>query len=313
MTLVDLFAHRHNVHSQNGEDGIIAKLMELGAIETGFFVEFGAWDGKHLSNTYALYERGWAGCMIEGDAQRYEKLCANIPDQRVTKINTFVAPGGEQSLDGIVERFAIPPITLLSVDIDSDDLAVWQGLTVLRPPIVVIEYNPTMPFDMRYINPLGFNHGNAARSIVEVAEARGYVLIEGTATNLFFVQHEFPGLARIKRKSLVDIHDQLGLTRLAFGQDGTLLMTRGDHGHTREVYSLPWQHLCVFRQPLPRFLRGYEGSKAVKLARALHTNGFCLLANPLAYIKEVGGYVWLKGLPGRTASGKGGCADHLPG
>lgn len=306
MSLVDLFNHRHNVHSQNGEDGIIAKLLEIGGIESGYFLEFGAWDGRHLSNTYALYERGWSGCMIEGDAQRYQQLCANIPDQRVLKINAFVAREGGHSLDGIIERFAIPSITLLSVDIDGDDLAVWQGLTVLRPPIVVIEYNPTMPFDIRYINPAGFNHGNAARSIVEAAEALGYVLVEGTATNLIFVQHDFRGLATVKRKTLLDIHDQLGLTRLAFGQDGTLLMTRGGHVKTREVYSLPWQPMCLFRQPLPRFLRGYEGSKGAKLARAVYTNALCFLANPVAYVKEVGGYVRSKGLPGRLASGRGG-------
>lgn len=304
MSLVDLFAHRHNVHSQNGEDGIIAKLLELGGIETGFFLEFGAWDGKHLSNTYTLYERGWAGCMIEGDVQRYEKLRENIPDERVIRINAFVAPEGEDSLDGLIARFAIPPITVLSVDIDGDDLAVWRGLTRQTPPIVIIEYNPTIPFDAHYVNPRGFNHGNAARSILEIAEERGYVLVDGTATNLFFVRHDFAGLARIRRKTLLDIHDQLGLTRLAFGQDGMLLMTRGDVVKSREVYSLPWQHLCVFHQPLPRFLRGYGGSKAVKLARALYTNAICLLANPVAYVREVGGYVRSRAVPGVSVSSR---------
>ena len=43
---------RKNKHSQNGEDGVIAEICHRLAITNGFFVEFGAWDGMHLSNTY---------------------------------------------------------------------------------------------------------------------------------------------------------------------------------------------------------------------------------------------------------------------
>ena len=45
-----------NVTSQNGEDGLIAKALSLLPDLTLWCVEFGAWDGKHLSNTYDLVD-----------------------------------------------------------------------------------------------------------------------------------------------------------------------------------------------------------------------------------------------------------------
>jgi hypothetical protein len=42
--------------SQNGEDGIIAKMFELlpPSSSPRFCVDVGAWDGLHLSNTFSL-------------------------------------------------------------------------------------------------------------------------------------------------------------------------------------------------------------------------------------------------------------------
>ena len=42
--------YEQNVYSQNGEDGIIGEIVKRLSIEEGYFIEFGAWDGKHLSN-----------------------------------------------------------------------------------------------------------------------------------------------------------------------------------------------------------------------------------------------------------------------
>ena len=47
--------YRKNYFSQNGEDGILAKLLKDLKIKNNITAcEFGAWDGKHYSNTYNL-------------------------------------------------------------------------------------------------------------------------------------------------------------------------------------------------------------------------------------------------------------------
>jgi hypothetical protein len=46
-----LFDYR-NIHSQQGQDGILAKIFRRLSIRKGCFVECGAWDGTYLSNCY---------------------------------------------------------------------------------------------------------------------------------------------------------------------------------------------------------------------------------------------------------------------
>ena len=252
----NLFEFRENVYSQNGEDGIIEKLLSELKLYTGYYVEFGAHDGKLWSNTYRLYEKGWNGCLIEADDERYRKLCINVPEDKILKIKSTVAETGDASLDNILERNGVTRVDLLSIDIDSDDLRVWEGVKRYDPAIVVIEYNSTIPFDTRFTNPTGTTHGNSALSIKESANDRGYALVEGTDTNLIFAKADLIAATEIHEKSLQEIRDQTYQLRYFFGQDGTLLhdfKLLNDASMT-ELYPIPWV-MTFGRQPIPRLLR----------------------------------------------------------
>lgn len=253
---IDIFQHKKNLYSQNGEDGILKVLLDTLGIQNGYFVEFGAWDGKHWSNTYHCYEKGWSGCFIEGMEKRYADLLANVPDERVLKINTFIKPSGPQSLDKILTHHNVSSVDLLSIDIDSDDLTIWESIQNYHPAVVVIEYNSTIPFDTRYLNPPGQTHGNSALSITESANHRGYRLVEGTDTNLIFVNKDLISKTDIHCKSLQEIRDQTFHYRVFFGNDGTLLHDYkpfNDAGIS-EIYPIPFA-LSFGLQPVPRWLR----------------------------------------------------------
>ena len=57
-------------------------------------------DGIHLSNTYNLYKNEkFKGVLIEPDNLRFKKLCKNIPDKNVIKINSFVSFEGSSTLE----------------------------------------------------------------------------------------------------------------------------------------------------------------------------------------------------------------------
>lgn len=244
--------------SQHGEDDIVDSLLQQIGISNGFFVEFGAWDGKHLSNTYSLYERGWSGCYIEGNPSRVADLTRNCPEERVIKVCSFVEASGPCSLDNILADHNVLEVDLLSIDIDGDDYLVWQSVNHYLPKILVIEYNSTIPFDTRYVNPQHQSHGNSALSIKELSEEKGYILAAGTPTNLIFVTAKLANNYRIPEITLQTIQDTNRGPRYFFGYDGTLvripsaLRAEG----IEEILVIPWTG-CPVPQPLPRIFRRF--------------------------------------------------------
>jgi len=260
----------HNVFSQNGEDGILGEVFRRLGINKGVFCEFGAWDGKHLSNAYALYEAGWTGWFIEGDRARFRDLIVNIDAARAEAMCAFVEPEGPNSLDALLQgsdlyKRGTTSLDLLSIDIDSDDLRVWRSVKAFRPKVVVIEYNPTIPIDVFFENPRGTAQGNSARSIFEQAVLSEYGLIGATATNMIFLD----------RRISTDICPFLSLTdpaldlgyRFFFGYDGTLIQQRVGRGHlpqTRELLSVPWNGAVTFAQPVAKPLRRHRSGRRKK-------------------------------------------------
>ena len=101
-----LLDHAANVYSQAGEDGVLAKVLEVIGASTKWCVEFGAWDGKYLSNTYNLIEsQGFSAVMIEGSAKRHRDLVATFRDNpRVIPLHAFVGFTAQDGLDAILAR-----------------------------------------------------------------------------------------------------------------------------------------------------------------------------------------------------------------
>ena len=85
-----LWRHRANVNSQSGEDGVIAEIFRLIGTTNKWCVEFGAWDGVHLSNTRRLVlDEGWSAVMIEAENHRCAKIKENYPEGNVIAICGF--------------------------------------------------------------------------------------------------------------------------------------------------------------------------------------------------------------------------------
>jgi hypothetical protein len=141
-----------NIHSENGEDGVIGEILRRLAIaddDSRWCVEFGAWDGVYLSNTFALVEKGWNAVYIEGDTEKFRDLLGTVElHPRIVPMNEFVSrnKSDPNCLEKLLERTAIPKeFELLSIDIDSYDLEIWESLSSYQPKIVVIEINSSVP------------------------------------------------------------------------------------------------------------------------------------------------------------------------
>jgi hypothetical protein len=110
-----------DVYSQNGEDGVIRRVLDILPSRDRWCVELGAWDGKHLSNTYHLVEKSaYNVVLIEGSKARYDSLCCDYPyKDHAVFVNQFVGWGSADNLDAILDKKSIPlDFDLLSIDID---------------------------------------------------------------------------------------------------------------------------------------------------------------------------------------------------
>jgi hypothetical protein len=177
-----------NVYSQNGEDGILEKIFELIGVTAKTCIEFGAWDGFHLSNTANLWTNGWKAVLIEGLESRYKDLKKNVSDYDCICLNAFVTRTGKSSLESILEMNGISfDIDLLSIDIDGDDYYVLESLEKLKPRVIVCEHNPTIPATADIYAAYGSNFGASVGALTRLAETKGYLLVALTETNCIFV------------------------------------------------------------------------------------------------------------------------------
>jgi FkbM family methyltransferase len=61
---IPLYFDRRETYSQFGEDSFLVEHVFSGK-NTGFYVDIGASHPIRISNTYALYRRGWSGIVVE--------------------------------------------------------------------------------------------------------------------------------------------------------------------------------------------------------------------------------------------------------
>jgi len=107
-------------------------------ITSGFFIEFGAWDGIHLSNCRNLYEKGWDGCFIEGDSNKYKILIDNYQSTNIICLNKYVYPSLSEgdTIDKLYkEHMYNKDVDLLSIDIDGRDYEIFENMNLILLPL----------------------------------------------------------------------------------------------------------------------------------------------------------------------------------
>jgi len=230
--IVEQIQKYKKITSQDGEDGIIEAIFDKLEITKGWCVEFGAWDGKHLSNTWNLwFNKGWNAVLIEGDQKRVKQLEENISEYpNVECLNCFVSYEGKNKLDNLLLRVDIPKeFDLLSIDVDGDDYHIWKALVKYFPKVVIIEYNPTIMPGIDLIDLQGErNFGSSALALTNLAAEKGYCLIGCTSTNMVFVKNELTHKLGFPRISLNEVFDKRHLIQVINAFSGRAFLTRNN-------------------------------------------------------------------------------------
>jgi len=222
-----LLKFRSTVTSQIGQDGILEKIFEVIGERHRLCVEFGAWDGKFLSNTWNLIaNKNWSGVLIEGSAAKFAALSATHPYPRVKAVNRLVGWDGKDALDNILAAYDVPAdFDLLSIDVDGNDWHIWKSVEKYRPRVVLIEFNPSVPNDVLFVQDADprINQGASLLAMIELGKEKGYSLVCANCWDAFFVRDELYGLFGIPDNGIDAMHFYpQAETRLFHGFDGTL-------------------------------------------------------------------------------------------
>lgn len=172
------------VFSQNGEDGVLASLLDMiGRPTRGVAVEIGAGATGEECCTRHLAELGW-------DVYRF--------DQRGDGGGVYREHFEPGTFDAILRRWCVPdPIDVLAIDVDGDDYWLWKA-TRRTPRIVCIEVNTTYGAHALITPKQGLAWDGSARfgasiqAMTHLAQSKGYQLVhvEASGANAFYVRRD---------------------------------------------------------------------------------------------------------------------------
>jgi len=188
--------------SQNDEDGILAEIFRRIGTTNHTFVEFGVKNGTEC-NTVSLLIQGWNGLWIDGSTD------ASKEQQRVFR--RWVESGNlrcanqlltRDNIDSVITSSGVTgEIDLLSIDVDGNDLTLWQAITCVKPRVVVIEYNGwiappvqwCLPYDPKHVwDGQSIALSASLEAMTVDARKRGYELVACNiiGLNAFFVRSD---------------------------------------------------------------------------------------------------------------------------
>ena len=226
--MMPLQQYEKNVTSQWGEDGVLEEIFNRVGEGNKICVEFGAWDGKHMSNSWVLWhEKDWSAILIEGEEDRYLDLKKDLEVfPKATAVHRFVDIIGDNSLDSILDEMEVTDeIDLVSIDIDSDDYAIFKALK-RNPRVMVIEYNPTVPPHIDLVQKEGNYIGASVSMMCKLAQKKGYRLVHLTYTNVIFLRNDLMEKIGFEELDYVKVFHWEELTYVINSYDGQALLSR---------------------------------------------------------------------------------------
>ena len=272
--------------AQHNEDQILINLFLKKNIKSGVFVEFGAWDGIHLSNCKLLAENNWSGFFIEGDYKRFQECAENYKrNDKIKVINKFI--NENYNLENLIKENKINEIDILSIDIDGKDLLELKRLKSINPKVIIIEFNSLIPFDVECEDKIGGN-GSSYLSINNYLSKKNYKLVNFTPCNLIYIDKSFDKNEN-KEVEVSHIIEKLKPIRFGFNNFGEMFFIENKEVVKKEIYKFPTMKSFILFQPIPKFIRNItdENGKGFKFLKIFYSNLILLILRPNLFIKRI--------------------------
>ena len=198
------------VFSQFGDDGIIQFLLSGVPVSDDRFVEFGVEDYREATTRFLMQNDNWRGLIMDSSEENVDAIRRSwwYGAHELTVRTAWVT--AENINDLLSDAGFTGPLGLLHIDIDGNDLHVWNALSVAQPDIVILEYNAllgpdhvlTVPYDPAFdqtkahFSSLYF--GASLKALAESCDRRGYAFVgcNSAGNNAYFVRRSLIGRVR---------------------------------------------------------------------------------------------------------------------
>lgn len=192
-----LTANRFRIRSQRGEDGVLAAIFEEIGVKHRRFVDLGCGDNGGNSG-YLAADLGWTGLMVDGSKDAIGRLRREFNSRNVAVKQAWIT---REDIDDLLTKFGGGgKVDLLSIDIDGNDIWVWDAISECLPRVVCVEYNtilgpersvavpysPAFERDPRLL--FGRYFGASLAALERIGRRKGYRLVAVENVNAFFVR-----------------------------------------------------------------------------------------------------------------------------
>jgi hypothetical protein len=192
------------VFSQFGDDGIINFLINNLDLPSKNFIEFGVENYTESNTRFLLLNNNWSGLVIDGTQSNIDYIKRDPISRRfdLRSVCEFITA---ENVNVIFETNGyVGDVGLLSIDIDGNDYWVWKAINIIKPAIVVCEYNSIWGFDKPFTVPYdpkfyrtnfhysNLSYGSSLLSLCDLASEKGYSFIgcNSQGNNAYFVLNE---------------------------------------------------------------------------------------------------------------------------
>lgn len=222
-----------SVFSQWGDDGIIQYIIQKVGLDDGYFIEFGVENYRESNTRFLMMNNNWSGLVMDGSQQHihtivnseyYWKYDLNAKCQFITAENI------NEIIESSIEN---RNVDLLHIDIDGNDYWIWKAIKVIKPIIVIVEYNSvfgieraiTVPyksdFDRTTAHYSNLYAGASLLALDSLAKEKEYSLIgcNSAGNNAYFIRNDYMNFFK---PLTVNEAYKLSKFREARGTDGVL-------------------------------------------------------------------------------------------
>lgn len=211
----------YKVFSQNGEDGIVAYLVDALGISGSSFVEFGFGATENNTLAYAIRSKA-SGLYLDASSENCKQANRHYRSIGI-KAKAACAWITRDNINHLIStHIDVNDVEILSIDVDGNDYWLWEAITAVTPSLVIVEYNASFgpvksvstpydpDFDRHAFHHTSMCHGMSLKAAETLGRRKGYSLVccDAAGVNAFFARSDLlsRGLREIDAESAFRVH-----------------------------------------------------------------------------------------------------------